>query len=370
MLFAALLFSCKNKDAFTISGTISNPGSLKRVSLIEATANGITVIDSTNLSDQGKFQFTHSTPYENLYSIRAGGALFDFVAKNGDDIEFSTNLTDPTKAYTIKGSEESGKLQDFNKLSDQLYAINNQLSHEYTDKAAAIQKGPNSAKQAEALIDYYRPLLKKNYDAYNLAVLKFMNDNKNSLAGFYAALTVDSVKYESQLVNYADEIKSVFPNNPAVQQFVQMKMAIKPVTVGQKAPDFTTTGIDGKPVKLSDYKGKYVILDFWASWCGPCRMENPNVVKQYALYKDKGLNILSISLDVKKEDWEQAVKNDKLTWAQASDLKYWNGPTGLLYHVFAIPSNFIINPDGVIIAKNVTGQDLEDFLKKTFSKSN
>jgi len=110
------------------------------------------------------------------------------------------------------------------------------------------------------------------------------------------------------------------------------------------------------------------MLDFWASWCGPCRQENPNVVKQYAAYHPKGFNILSISLDTSKTNWQAAINNDKLTWTHASDIANFTGPTELLYHIQAIPSNFLINEQGIIVAKNLRGTDLEDFLKKTFSK--
>ena len=153
-----------------------------------------------------------------------------------------------------------------------------------------------------------------------------------------------------------------------MQQFERQMAAAKPVAIGQHAPDFTITTIDNKTIKLSDYKGKYVMIDFWASWCGPCRQENPNVVKQYAAFKGKGLNILGISLDVDKAKWQQAITADNLSWTHASDLKNFDGPTEQLYHIQAIPSNFIIDPQGVIVAKNVRGTDLEDFLNKTFNK--
>ena len=357
-----VIFSCTDKSAFTISGTVNNPGSLKKIFLVEADSAGIKVVDSTQLSENGKFQFKHSAPYENLYKIRVGGSIFDIIAKNGDDITFSTDINDNSKAYTVTGSEESGKIQEFNKINNVYSDKMSKLYNDYQAKAQAL------GKETDSLINVYRPQFQTIMDEQSVATLKFVNDNKSSLAGFYAATSLDPDKYEQQLIAYADAIKDNFKDNLGVQQFEKQMASAKPVSIGQHAPDFTIIGIDDKPIKLSDYKGKYVMLDFWASWCMPCRQENPNVVKQYAVYHAKGLNILGISLDQDKSKWQQAITADNLSWAHASDLKNFEGATEVLYHIQAIPSNFIIDPNGIIVAKNVRGADLEEFLNKTFNK--
>jgi peroxiredoxin len=363
ILLTVLFFSCKDNSAFTISGTVNNPGSLKKIYLLQADSSHISVVDSTSLSEQGKFQFKRQSSFANLFKIRMGGTIFDFIAKNGDAIDFTTNLTDNTHAYQVTGSDESDKIKAFNKISNFYADQSNKIGNEYQDKVQAL------GKESDSLINIYKPQFQKIMGGYNTTVLKFVNENKNSLAGFYAASSLDAIANEQQLIAYADSIKDNFKDNPAVQKFVRQMENIKPISIGHKAPDFTTAGVDGKPIKLSDYNGKYVILDFWASWCAPCRAENPNVVKQYAIYHPKGLNILGISLDQDNGKWIEAIAHDKLTWQHGSDLKNFEGPTEKLYHIEAIPSNFIIDPQGTIIAKNVTGPELEGFLKKTFSKS-
>lgn len=362
VLLSLTIFSCTDKNAFTISGTVTNPGSLKKIFLVEADSAGIKVVDSTQLSENGKFEFKHSAPYENLYKIRVGGSVFDIIAKNGDAITFSTDINDNSKAYTVIGSEESEKIKDFNKLNNVYSDKMSKLYSDYQAKAQAL------GKETDSLINAYRPQFQVIMDEQSAATLKYVNDNKNSLAGFYAATSLDPDKYEQQLIAYADAIKDNFKDNIGVQQFEKQMAAAKPTSIGQHAPDFTIIGIDDKPIKLSDYKGKYVMLDFWASWCMPCRQENPNVVKQYAVYHAKGLNILGISLDQDKSKWQQAIATDNLSWTHASDLKNFEGPTEVLYHIQAIPSNFIIDPNGIIVAKNVRGTDLEQFLNKTFNK--
>jgi peroxiredoxin len=129
--------------------------------------------------------------------------------------------------------------------------------------------------------------------------------------------------------------------------------------VGQMAPEFSQADTSGNPISLSSLRGKYVLIDFWASWCGPCRQENPNIVKAYAAYKDKGFDILGVSLDQQKSDWLKAIETDKLYWNQVSDLKYWENDVAKLYGIQSIPASFLLDKEGRIIAKNLRGAELE-----------
>ncbi len=160
----------------------------------------------------------------------------------------------------------------------------------------------------------------------------------------------------------SDEVKNT-ENGKAYATFLDK---LKATTIGAIAPEFTQNDPEGNPIKLSDLKGKYVLIDFWASWCGPCRKENPNVVKAYTKYHDKGFEILGVSLDKSKEAWIKAIADDQLTWKHVSDLKYWNNEVGALYAVRAVPQNFLLDPTGKIVAKNLRSEALEAKLAEIF----
>jgi peroxiredoxin len=367
LLLSGVFVSCKDKNAFVISGKIEHADKRIKTAFLykpdSTQSGGMTMIDSVTLSD-GEFSFKRNAPDAQLYEVLLGSFPVNLIAKNGDDINIRLDSKDTTGTYQISGSSDSERMREYNSISNKYGKITGTINDAYSAK---VKNAKNKA-DSDALIAKYLPMFEKNMEENSNAVLKFIKEDQGSLASFYAALSLDKYKYEQQLVDYADHIKGKFPTNISVNNFVKAMMDIKPVSVGHQAPDFTLIDSDNKPVKLSDYKGKYVMLDFWASWCAPCRQENPNVVKQYALFKDKGLNILGISLDENRQPWLAAIAADKLTWRHASEFKRFDGPTEKLYKIEAIPSNFIIDPKGVIVAKNITGKQLDDFLNKTFSK--
>lgn len=361
-LLLAALSACKDKNTFKIEGKIEHPAAQK-VYLLEADSTNVRVVDSTELTEQNAFEFKKSAPVANLFKIKNGEQEFDLIAENGNVIDFKTDMQDPAHNYTTSGSEDSEKIREYNRISNIYTAKNTKLANEYQEAAAA--KGVNQ----DSVLKKFLPSFEQNMAGLSNEILKFVDQNKTSLAGFYAAMALDQMKYEKELVAFADDWKGKFAGNQAVKQFVKHMELIKPVSVGHQAPDFSIPGIDGKTIKLSDYKGKYVMLDFWASWCVPCRKENPNVVKLYQQYHPKGLEIVGISLDEKKDAWQKAISDDQLVWAQGSELQNFNGPTVQRYQVQAIPSNFILDPSGKIIAKNITGSDLAAFFAKTFAAS-
>lgn len=223
-----------------------------------------------------------------------------------------------------------------------------------------------TGSKAQDLFNEYKRL-----DNESLKIDSFINANPRSIVSAYVLYRNFSYRLSS------DEIdRNLSLLDPSLRQtqyaseLRKLSDILRTVEPGKKAPDFTLNDPQGQPVKLSDHRGKYLLVDFWASWCGPCRRENPNLVKAWQKYKDKGFDVFGVSLDRKKENWVKAIKDDQLSWTQVSDLKFWNSEAAKLYGVRAIPSNVLLSPDGTIIAKNLTGEALHLKLEELLGSKN
>ena len=199
-------------------------------------------------------------------------------------------------------------------------------------------------------------------------VKKFIETNPKSYVSLSElSRSIYSKDYDVLFPLYSALDTSVQHSHAGMRAFKNISK-LKNVSNGSMAMDFTKNDVDGKPVKLSDFRGKWVLLDFWASWCGPCREENPNVLKYYNSFKDKGFTVLGVSLDDNAANWKKAIAEDKMPWTQVSSLQGWKDPVSQEYAVEGIPSNLLIDPKGIIHARNLRGDDLGKKLKELIAE--
>lgn len=357
MFTLIFLASCGAVDdtKFTLKGQVENADSVHNVVLFE----GDKQIESATLDKNKEFNLEGSAPHAGLYTLLVGEQSYMLVLENGEAVEFEVDLKNPND-YKVSGSETSAKLKELGAVRETFQKQQAALGEEFEKRIengeeAAVVQTDLMAKSERFIADLSEQ------------VVQFSLENKDNLAGFFGMLmlySVDPVGQEQVLVSYAEEAKGKFPNNEVVQSFANHMAEIKPLSIGQMAPDFASLTPEGKEAKLSDLRGQYVLLDFWAAWCGPCRQENPNIVEQYHRFKDKGFTVLGVSLDRDRGAWLKAIEDDKLEWTQISDLKMWDSEAGRLYNITAIPASFMIDPDGKIIGKNLRGPALKQFLEK------
>lgn len=364
LLVTIISFSaCQEKKygAFTVSGKIDNATG-KKIFLQELPFGGQQpiILDSGTLKSNGSFQLRGMGKEEGLYRVVIENGPDVLLVNDNKSIKLQMDLNN-YRAYQIQGSPASESLhtlfEDYRGKDSALYATFMQLD--------TLQK-QNATDSALSIVRDQRDAQIK---IMNTMVSAFINESNSAAARYYALGMASRTMKQEDLLVLANASFDKFKEHSGLAKIksllaVQQPAAPKYPLLDQTAPEINLPDVNGKPFLLSSLRGKYVLVDFWASWCKPCRMENPNVVEAYQNYKDKNFTVLGVSLDQSKNNWLQAIQADKLSWTHVSDLQYWNNAVAQLYRIQSIPANLLVDPNGKIIARDIRGEELQRKLKE------
>lgn len=346
---AALLAQSPAMPSFSITGKITGLPD----------QSGVSISDVNNPSDtlaraivkKGKFLLTGSVAEPNLYQLNFAGAKKKSTLFIGNDTMQVTGNMNDVENLEVTGSPSNEDFVEFEHIFNPLFKRLSELNK--------LAYSTPDFQQNDSLMSIYRD----QFEKISSAIDKFILNKKSSPVSPFLLAVTSQVEHDDNLLE-----KRFNTLDPLVQDGFYGKILAAEIAkskigaVGSQAMDFSQDDTSGRKVSLSDFRGKYVLLDFWASWCRPCRMENPNVVAAYNKFKGKNFTILSVSLDKEREPWIEAINADHLTWTQVSDLKFWYNEVAQKYNIEQIPQNFLIDPNGNIIAKNLRGEALDDKL--------
>lgn len=381
---AALVVSCKNlaENEFEITGKADSSLDGKNVILEKQGPMGLVPVDTVKV-EGGKFVFKDTTSAPSIHFISFEGKQdkLNFILEPGE-IEIKIDK-DTLYKSTTGGTYNNDKLEEFKQISFKMYQKSHKFEKANTDKRNQAMQANDTVtlnkinKEYKAITKEWEGefvnFIKKNPKAYcNVIVLgqvaqmgiKQMDEIKVLFDSF--APEVKNTKEGKQIAKYFVEMEQQKNAVPEPQQAEPTAEA--GVKVGDVAPDFSAPAPDGKPLSLKQSLGKVTIIDFWASWCKPCRAENPNVVALYNELHGKGLNIIGVSLDKEAGAWKKAIADDKLTWNHISNLKFWDDAIAKQYGVTGIPATFILDASGKVVAKDLRGAELKAKVQELLGK--
>ena len=348
LVIVTILTSCsKNKDQFTIKGHVSGVDT-GQVFLQKFAVDHWMNMDSVKL-EKGKFTFTGKAGMPEMWHLAIPEkelSLSLFVENAAIEVEIYADSLDKS---VVKGSPTQDIYKKYIATTETINQKMEEITKEW--KAAKERNDTIAMKKIDSVSNDLDSQTKK-------ALKDFITTNKTTVVAPYLAIR-NSWQFE---LPELEQFLAGFDTSLVHSQYTQLLMkrveVLKSVAIGQIAPDFTMNDSTGKPLTLSSLKGKILLVDFWASWCSPCRAENPNVVKAYTAYSKKGFDVLGCSFDQNREKWLKAVKSDKLAWHQVSDLKGWGNEAGKLYGINSIPANVLLDKDLKIIGRNLRGEEL------------
>jgi peroxiredoxin len=372
-----LMISCNNNrdNEFVVEGKIKDAAGIVYLEKTLMDKIQPIIVDSTAVGKDGYFKLSAENTEENLYNLRFSNMPypFAFVINDEKHITVNADISNHEEMYTATGSPATNSLKEFvkesNKQLSEIYAYGVQLdsmrNQGYPDSLRNVVKASRTAST----------------EKYKKYVVDFLNVSKSPALTMFALGSYQSYTSspdlalepfsDAQVKEVIDRTATRFPEHKGIAQLKASYSNSKPGAVAstslvnKPAPDFTLNDVNGKPVSLSSFKGKYVLVDFWASWCGPCRAENPNVVNAYKQFKNKNFTVLGVSLDKEKSAWVKAIREDGLTWTHVSDLSFWSSAVVPLYNIEGIPYNVLVNPEGIVIGEHLTGDQLIAKLSET-----
>ena len=378
LILALIVNSCESEpEFFTVSGEVKNANG-EKLYLIELQTNNIVFLDSIILNAEGIFSFKGQTDIPKFYALRTSpNNYITLIVSPFEQIVVKTDGENIANNPIIEGSPESHKIMVLRSKLDE--------SVKKLDSLGLYYRSLIGTREINKVRDSLNLLSREIISEHTEFTKNFIRNNLNSLASLMALYQQIAprryVLNPNEDLEYFTLVDSSLilkhPESEAVKalhaQMEEIKRQMKAeneldniVGIGVTAPNIILPDPKGDTIALSSLRGKYVLLDFWASWRRPCRIENSNLVRNYKKYNEKGFEIFQVSLDKKKESWISAIESDQLTWIHVSDLQYWNSAAAKLYQVQAIPANFLLDKNGKIIAKNLRGDVLEAKLSEIF----
>ena len=355
-----ILVSCGSRQSNTdgkvlVSGKVENaPAGV--VVLSQFTESRPKVLDTLEVNSKGEFEYEVAVDSPTFYELNLYGQRSVRLALLDENVQVYYDFSKPEE-IKIEGSQDSQEMLKLEKLMNDYQAEVNKLNEAYYEAMSSNNSDAIRSIQEQAME------LEAQQSEKVKATIESMGDSFASLA----AVGLLNPKNDFQFLdNLVSDLNENYPNTKSILQLKQQLDEMRKLSVGQPAPEIELPNPQGEMVKLSDMKGKYVLIDFWAAWCKPCRQENPNLVRMYNLYQDKGFEVFGVSLDRTKEDWLKAIEDDGLTWTHVSDLQYFNSKAAETYQINAIPATYMLDPDGKIIAKDLRGPSLENKLAEIF----